>query len=264
MPISRSTDHNRAVETNTAGIGVRASVLLLIATSWIVAACGVLDRGTEVAGFPDVDLGVPVEVYKVTPQRNLHLHLFGADEAASPARGVVLFFHGGGFASTRVEQFERQAQLLADNGIVGVVVEYRVTAEGISRADAVTDGTDAVEWVIEHAADLGVDPERVAVAGGSAGGALAAEASTSADVAVLFNPAVGAPSAPYVARLPTIVFHSREDTIVPFSSAESFCDAASDCELVAFDEGDHGFFNDEPAFSATNEAMLEFLRANGW
>lgn len=63
---------------------------------------------------------------------------------------------------------------------------------------------------------------------------------------------------------PLIVFHSREDTIVPFVSAEEFCKAATDCELVPFDEGDHGFFNDEPAFTATTNGMIGFLEANGW
>lgn len=261
MPISRSTGQDRAVATvytATRRLGY------FVAAAAILASCGVFDRGGDVEGFPDVDLGAPVEVYKQTPQRDLHVHLFGTEGLAAGDRGAVLFFHGGGFASTRVEQFERQAQIVADSGMVGIVVEYRVTAEGTSRADAVADGVDAVGWVRTHGENLGIDPDRIAIAGGSAGGALAVEASGEAMVTVLFNPAVGEASAAFVEERPTIVFHSREDTIVPFASAQAFCDAARACELVAFDQGDHGFFNDDPAFTETTDAMIDFLERNGW
>lgn len=216
-------------------------------------------------GYPDVDLGVPVEVYSETPQRDLHLHLFFPDDNDNDdaeVRPAVLFFHGGGFATTRVEQFERQAQLVADAGMVGIVVEYRVTAEGTTRNDAVDDGAVALAYVVANAAELGVDPDRVAMAGSSAGGALATVASPGAGALVLFNPAVNADSAVFAGAVPTIVFHSREDTIVPFATVAGFCDAAVSCELVAFDEGDHGFFNDDPAFTETTTAMITFLNEN--
>lgn len=233
----------------------------------LLSSCGLLSGGVEVAGWPDVDLGVEVEIYKSTPERDLHLHVFRPDVVADGAPGAVLFFHGGGFRTTRVEQFERQAKAAADAGMVGIVVEYRVTAEGTTRTDAVADGADALAVLRANADRFGVDPDRIALAGSSAGGALAVEASATqarADALVLFNPAVGAASTPFAADEPTIVFHSREDTIVPFSSAEAFCTEVADCELVAFDEGDHGFFNDDPAFTATTTHMIEFLTTHGW
>lgn len=241
-----------------------ARVLLILALSTIVG-CGVLAGGDEVSGWPDVDLGAEVEVYKSTDQRDLHLHIFRPD-AASASPGAVLFFHGGGFRTTRVEQFERQARAAAAVGIVGIVVEYRVTVEGTDRSDAVLDGADALAVVRENAERFGVDPNRIALAGSSAGGALAVEANaqTGADAIVLFNPAVGPASTPFIGSEPVIVFHSREDTIVPFSSAEGFCMGVEHCEMVAFDEGDHGFFNDEPAFSETTSAMIEFLQTHSW
>lgn len=226
-------------------------------------ACGVVGGSNTVSGYPDVDLGVPVVVYKSTPERDLHLHVFSPDGQTEVA-GAVLFFHGGGFSTTRVPQFERQAQTAADAGIVGIVVEYRVTAEGTTRADAVQDGIDAATFVRSHADDYMIDPTRVALAGSSAGGALAVEASEGTDALVLFNPAVGGGAAPLAGDRPTIVFHSRADTVVPFGSAEAFCAAAQVCELVAFEEGDHGFFNDEPAFSATTEGMTDFLAGLGY
>lgn len=246
---------------------VRALRSLLLVGLLLLPSCGLLSGDVEVAGWPDVDLGADVEIYKSTPERDLHLHIFRPDVVGDGAPGAVLFFHGGGFRTTRVEQFERQAKVAADAGMVGMVVEYRVTAEGTSRADAVADGADALAVLRANADRFGVDPERIALAGSSAGGALAVEASAAqvrADALVLFNPAVGAASAPFVADEPTLVFHSREDTIVPFSSAEAFCTDVAGCELIAFDEGDHGFFNDDPAFTATTNQMIEFLSTHGW
>ena len=252
----------------TDGMGRDVVVRVVVAlgvVALLASGCGVLSRSDRgnVSGFPDDDLGVRVEVYKETPQRDLHLHVF-APESASAGSGAVLFFHGGGFATTRVEQFARQAQAAADAGMVGFVVEYRVTPEGTSRADAIGDGVDAVAYVAREAGRLGVDPSKIAVAGSSAGGALAVEASSEAAALALFNPAVGRGSASFLAGQPVIAFHSRQDTIVPFSSVEAFCDAAQNCTMVAFDQGDHGFFNDDPAFTETTDAFVEFLLARGW
>lgn len=236
----------------------------LVIGALVLASCGVTGGG-DVSGWPEVDLGVPVEVYKVTPERDLHLHVFeGEISAGQDATGAVVFFHGGGFRSTRVEQFERQARAVAAAGMVGIVAEYRVTAEGTTRADAIVDGLDALAFVRSRAAEFRVDSDRIAVAGASAGGALAIESAEYADALVLFNPAVGQGSASFVDRQPVIVFHSRQDTIVPFTSAEAFCNATPDCRLVAFEEGDHGFFNDEPAFAVTRDRMIEFLEGYGW
>lgn len=239
---------------------------LFVCLAVLAPACGLVGGGETVTGYPDVDLGVEVVVYKETAQRDLHLHVFESADAGVD-RPAVLFFHGGGFASTRVEQFERQAQLVADAGMVGIVVEYRVTAEGTTRNDAIDDGANALDYVIANADELNIDRDRVAMAGSSAGGALATVAvdhvgPPTAAALVLFNPAVNAGSAEFAGDVPAIVFHSREDTIVDFASAEGFCDAAAICELVAFDEGDHGFFNDEPAFTEAVDAMITFLNEN--
>lgn len=236
---------------------------LVCLLSLIASGCGLAGGGDDVLGYPDIDLGVEVIVYKETAERDLHLHVFQPDGEAV-GRAAVLFFHGGGFATTRVEQFERQARLVADAGIVAIVVEYRVTAEGTTRADAIDDGSSALDYVMTNSDSFGIDSGRVAMAGSSAGGALATVAVNqvgppTAAALVLFNPAVNADSAEFTGDVPTIVFHSREDTVVEFSSAEGFCDAATTCELVAFDEGDHGFFNDEPAFTETISATIAFL-----
>ncbi|MCP4086294.1 MAG: hypothetical protein GY745_14750, partial [Actinomycetia bacterium] len=56
---------------------------------------------------------------------------------------------------------------------------------------------------------------------------------------------------------PTIVFHSRAD-------AESYCNAEPDCQLVAYDTGDHGFFNNGDTYTDTLNHTIKFLTTHGW
>ena len=234
----------------------------------VVSGCALVPGGgggDDVVGYPDVDLGATmVEVYKSTDERDLHLHIFTPTGTSEGLPGGVVLFHGGGFATTRVEQFQAQAQRLAEAGIVGIVAEYRVTADGTTRADAIADGVDAIAALNAESDRFGIDPDRIAIGGSSAGGALAVEASGDADAIVLFNPAVSRTSSSFVGDKPALSFHSREDTVISFSSVEEFCETAIDCTLVAFDEGDHGFFNNEPALTETTDAMIDFLQGFGW
>lgn len=104
--------------------------------------------------------------------RPLTLYLYGRQDLDAPQPGVV-FIHGGGWQNLHPFLHIRHANALAARGYVTATISYRLYPEGDVR-DSVADCKAAVRWLRANAARIGLDPERVAVAGGSAGGHLAA------------------------------------------------------------------------------------------
>ncbi|MGD1237678.1 alpha/beta hydrolase [Mycobacterium seoulense] len=87
---------------------------------------------------------------------------------------VVVFYHGGGFCLGGVDTHDPLARAHAVGAEAIVVsVDYRLAPEHPFPA-AVHDAWAALQWVAAHADELGGDPGRIAVAGDSAGGNLAA------------------------------------------------------------------------------------------
>ena len=88
--------------------------------------------------------------------------------------GVCLYFHGGGWVLNSIDTHDALVRrLAAESGCVFVNVEYRLAPEDKYPA-AIEDAYAAVQWVHDHAAEIGCDPRRIAVSGDSAGGNLAA------------------------------------------------------------------------------------------
>nr|WP_090278784.1 alpha/beta hydrolase [Mycolicibacterium komanii]CRL74438.1 esterase/lipase [Mycolicibacterium komanii] len=114
------------------------------------------DREVDGPGGP-----IPVRVYRPPTET----------EAPPP---VVLFFHGGGWSVGDLDSYDGTARLhAADADAVVVSVDYRLAPEHPYPA-AVDDVWAVTQWVAEHADELRVDASRLAVAGDSAGGNLAA------------------------------------------------------------------------------------------
>lgn len=87
---------------------------------------------------------------------------------------VVVFLHGGGFTLCGLDSHDRLCRTLANGvGAAVVSVDYRQAPEHRFPA-AAEDAYAVVRWVAAHAAEIGGDPARIAVAGDSSGGNLAA------------------------------------------------------------------------------------------
>lgn len=177
--------------------------LAFAAAACLIAAPALAQRP---AYPPKFDESVKEHVYKTASDVDLKLYVFEpAGHTPSDKRPAVVFFFGGGWTGGSPAQFEPQCRYLASRGVVGIAADYRVASRhGVKGVDCVRDAKSAIRWVRAHAAELGVDPDRIVASGGSAGGHLAAATGTikefdepSEDAAVssvpnamvLFNPA---------------------------------------------------------------------------
>jgi acetyl esterase len=102
---------------------------------------------------------------------NIRIYWPPTDHSTPP---VVLFFHGGGFVVGDLDTHDGTCRqhAVGANAVV-VSVEYRLAPEHPYPA-AVDDAWAATQWVAQHASELGADAGRLAVAGDSAGGTIAA------------------------------------------------------------------------------------------
>ncbi|CAI9412881.1 alpha/beta hydrolase [Nocardioides sp. T2.26MG-1] len=103
----------------------------------------------------------------------LPARLYTPTTAAVPGP-LLLFFHGGGFMYGDLDSHDASCRFLAErSGVRVLAVDYRLGPEQPFPA-AYDDALAAHRWLVDHAAEVGADPARLAVGGDSAGGNLAA------------------------------------------------------------------------------------------
>ena len=192
--------------------------------------------------------------YKSTEQTNLNLFVYNpVDFDKSQTYNCIVFFHGGGWNSGDYKQFERQSIYFASRGMVAISVEYRIrNKHGTSPIDSMEDAKSAIRFIRSNAKVFSINPNRIAAAGGSAGGHLAAVAgnidlfdnstedltiSSKPNLLILYNPVlhygrkwgwIDNPSnaSPYEnlseGAPPTIILTGTQDKIVPVELIENY------------------------------------------
>ncbi len=230
-------------------------VLCLLATALIAQS------------YPPTFNDARVETYRKIDSTELRLWIFGESDPKVQKPAIVFFF-GGGWNSGSPAQFESQARHFAKRGMIAITADYRVKSrQGVQVVECVKDAKAALAWVRENAQRLGIDPNKIAASGGSAGGHLAACTGTITgfgsderpNALILFNPASTlAPIAgwqPPGARAglsterfgvaaqvispahhigphtpPTLILHGKKDTTVPYASVVAFESAMKKAE----------------------------------
>ena len=222
--------------------------------------------------YKDID-GRQLSIYVTKPP----------DWKAADERPAILFFHGGGWVSGAPGQFTDHAKYFATRGLVCFQAQYRLLNKKTDDPPTVCirDARSAMRWMRSRANDFGVDPNRIASSGGSAGGHLAATLGTINDhdeagddttvsvrsnAMILFNPVFdNGPGGWGTKRVgdrfpefspahnitketpPTIVFLGDNDKLIPVATLEAFQAKMQAvgvrCETLVFPGMPHGFFN---------------------
>jgi len=229
--------------------------------------------------------GAKVETYKVASGDEMKLYIFNPKEhqPTKDKRAGIVFFFGGGWNGGTPAQFEQHCRYLASRGMVAITADYRVKSrQSTTPKECVADGKSAVRYIRSNAKRLGVDPNRIAAGGGSAGGQVAAAAgivdgfddakdelsvSSKANALVLFNPVYdNGPDGWGHSRVkdywqkfspahnitkddpPAVVFLGTKDSLIPVKTAETFRSKMRELgiksDLHLYEGQPHGFFNE--------------------
>ena len=238
----------------------------------IIALAGVLSAQSQ-QGSIDAAQQPRIYVYREINGQKLNAHVFlPPGEGPGKPTSAILLFHGGGWSEGSAEWTFEDARRFTALGMVAVAVDYRLSKGSITPIEALDDSRAAFRWVRLHATELGIDPNRVAGHGVSAGGQLVTAAATidfpddklgktssKPDLLLLWSPALDVAADGWFARLlqgrakasdlsplehagastpPTSIVNGDKDTLTPLSKAERFRDrvirSGGVCELNVY------------------------------
>jgi len=235
-------------------------------------------------------------MYKRTPQEDMYLYILRPQTKSETALPAIVYFTGGGWVNGNVYGQIPNPAWFRDHGIIGIEADYRVKSRhGTTPIECIQDAKSAIRYVRAHAKELGIDPDKIIAAGGSAGGHLAActfldggdapdedlNISSKPNALVLHNPVLGEgfgkdffdvhPEFSPILHIkkgwpPTIISNGTKDQITPFEVAEKFVrrmkDSGNVSELIPVKEADHScdWPVSNPNFLPTIQRMTDFLK----
>jgi acetyl esterase/lipase len=148
-------------------------VLLAFGLVWLSWSSPAGRRPGSPLPLPQPGLQVEQDVpYLPGGQARQVLDVYAAPASEGVLRPAVLFLHGGGWAGGSKAEFQSLAADLAQRGYVAFNMNYRLSP-GSRFPDQLDDAQAAVRWLRANAGQYGVDPQRIAAVGSSAGGHLA-------------------------------------------------------------------------------------------
>lgn len=227
------------------------------------------------AGDPDGNYIVPgtrgAIVYRRVDGQELKLDAYA--QRRGPRRPAVVVIHGGGGTSgSRVAFVGQLLETLTRAGYNWFSIDYRLGGTD-RRADALADVRAALAFVRENAADLRIDPERIALLGEDAGASLAASLAAEKPAGVRAVALIGglydagdAPGTRDATGPPdTLVVQGGGDTDVPPEQARRFCESLTarggHCEVQVVGGAIHRCENWRPAQWGYKEALVRWLAA---
>jgi predicted esterase len=208
----------------------------------------IFDEVTKTSG---ITYRTAVTQQSTTVTLQLDVYRPTGDEIAE--RPLVVFVHGGGFSGgTRTStEIVDQATTLARRGYVTASISYRLTPGGCSAAgptaECVTaivhakeDAQAAVAFLRSQATTYGIDPDRIAIGGTSAGAITAAnvafsstDSATTAVRAAVSLSGAHLLTAPNAGDAPVLLMHGTADFVVPHAWAQNTVKAATDAGVRA-------------------------------